>query len=403
MVKWAIPLLLGVWSMSGSAGASGRDYRFDGSISRPVLESYLSRAVTINGLSYSPCFDDDVRMLKRIEAKFLGRVAYIWGGPAADEAPYWRHVKAVADKLHAADPEWILQACVFETAYESVSRLPIPAWVFEEFGLPVEQRTFRYDAMLHEGGRWRDLWGPGGSVPDISKQETKLWFFYRAKSYIDAGYEAIHWGQMGLSGAADPDYRHWKDVLDRVRRCAATHARRHYVLFDAHVVATGRPPVVEGKLLLDSFGFPLRPKEVPGKPEKAVLEMGHADTIFGRSPGGIHPSGWTCEHCPYLVEFDQCGPSGKEGQPGAGVPFVWGWEEATWLAHQPEAYRNDWLRYAARWVREHDPNGYLQMPGSIPMAVEVAGTRWYRANTRSEQCPQGFSQQETIREIWSGR
>lgn len=54
-----------------------------------------------------------------------------------------------------------------------------------------------------------------------------------------------------------------------------------------------------------------------------------------------------------------------------------------------------------RRLKAHDPNGHLQIPGSIPMAVEIAGTRWYRANNRSQHCPKGFSQEDTIRALWA--
>jgi len=42
---------------------------------------------------------------------------------------------------------------------------------------------------------------------------------------------------------------------------------------------------------------------------------------------------------------------------------VWGYDEITWFAHQSKGYVGGWLRYARDWVRQTDPNGYLQMPG----------------------------------------
>ena len=75
--------------------------------------------------------------------------------------------------------------------------------------------------------------------------------------------------------------------------------------------------------------------------------------------------------------------------------------DISWFAHQGEAYRNKWLRYAWGWVRQHDPNGFFQMPGSRILHAPVGGQHWYCANTRSEASPQGFSQEETIKAIWS--
>ena len=138
-----------------------------------------------------------------------------------------------------------------------------------------------------------------------------------------------------------------------VRAYAAKHARRHMVLCDAHVPSGGL--VRDGKLLLDFHSFPLRIKEVPDKPQEAILKVGFSDGIYGRSKGGVTPSGWQCEHLPYLVEIDNWGVSRQPGQAEAGGIWVWGYDEITWFAHQSEDYRNDWLRYAWDWVPQDRP------------------------------------------------
>ena len=129
--------------------------------------------------------------------------------------------------------------------------------------------------------------------------------------------------------------------------------------------------------------------------------MGHLDTLYGRSAGGVTPSGWDCAHLPYLVELDNYGVSKKPGQPGTPY-FTWGYDEISWFARQPEAYRNAWLRYAWQWVRSNDTNGWLQMPGSRTLHAPVNGQWWYWANTRSAATPDGFNQEETIKAIWAG-
>ena len=98
------------------APASGpaRDYHFDGAISREVLENYLSRSVTMEGLlNGRGDLDDNVRMLKRTGAKFIGRALCLWGGEA-DLPRNLERAKRLAPTVHAADPEMVLQACVFE-------------------------------------------------------------------------------------------------------------------------------------------------------------------------------------------------------------------------------------------------------------------------------------------------
>jgi hypothetical protein len=101
-------------------------------------------------------------------------------------------------------------------------------------------------------------------------------------------------------------------------------------------------------LLLDFHSFPLRIVEVPERPQEGVLKMGAMDSIYGRSKGGVVPSGWRGEHLPYLVELDNWDVSDRPGQPNVGGCWVWGYDEISWFAHQNEAYRNQWLGYQGR-------------------------------------------------------
>lgn len=379
--------------------AFARDYEFDGRISRPVLENYLSRSITmLDLLTGHGNVEDNIRMLENIGAKFAGRTVYVWGNESALPRRL-RAARQIAPRVHQVDREMILQGCVFEIVTEDVEKLAVPAWVFEAFDEPPQQRRFDYEAMLYPGGRGHNHWGPGASIPDISRAEAKRWFYYVAASYIDVGCEAIHFGQMEIMDENDPQHRHWWEVLQKVRQYAAEHARRHWVLCDAHVPSGG---LRYGEhLLLDFHSFPLRIIEVPQRPQEGVLKMGALDSIYGRSRGGIAPSGWKCEHLPYLVELDNWAVSDRPGEPGVGGCWVWGYDEISWFAHQPEEYRNRWLRYAWNWVREHDPNGYLQMPGSRCLHAPVGELYWYYANTRSEAVPDGFNQEQTIKVIWA--
>jgi hypothetical protein len=381
------------------SAVQARDYKFDGSISRPVLENYLSRSITmLDLLTGQGNLEDNIRMLKSTGAKFAGRTIYLWG----HESQLPKRLAAArqhAPQVHAADPEMILQACVFEIVSQEVERLPVPAWAFEVFGLSPEERNFRYNAMLYPSGRGHNHWRPGSSIPDISRPETKLWFYFLAVSYIDVGCEAIHFGQAEIMDGNDPEHRHWWELLQKVREHARGHARRHWVLCDAHVPSGGMR--YGDRLLFDFHSFPLRIVEVPDRPQEGVLRMGAFDSIYGRSMGGVAPSGWRCEHLPYLVELDNWGVSNRPGQPHVGGCWVWGYDEISWFAHQDEQYRNRWLRYAWDWVREHDPNGYFQMPGSRILHAPVDGHGWYYANSRNEAVPQGFRQEETIKAIWS--
>ena len=227
-----------------------------------------------------------------------------------------------------------------------------------------------------------------------------MWFYFLATSYIDVGIEAIHFGQVSLMDKNDPGHRNWFDMLGRVRAYAQQHARRHFVLCDAHEPHGG---IVEnGKLLFDFHSKPLRIFEVPNQPFKGILQVGYADSLYQASKGGITPSGWPCDHLPYLVEFDNFG--GMVHDPGkpSKRPFIWGWDEITWFALMPEKERNEWLRYAWNWLNQADPNGHLEMPGGrvVFPGKGVEGPEWFWANTRSAACPKGFNTEQTIKEIW---
>ena len=73
----------------------------------------------------------------------------------------------------------------------------------------------------------------------MSRPETKLWFYFLARSYIDLSLEAIHWGQVELMNENDPDNASWDRVLALTRDNASGHARRHLVLRNGHVPSGG--------------------------------------------------------------------------------------------------------------------------------------------------------------------
>lgn len=406
LVLAALCLAAGCWlhgarviAADEAATSTSGKYRFDQTISREVLESYLSRSITMEGLlNGRGDLADNLRMLRSMGAKFIGRSLCLWGG----EANLLRNLARAQEqipKVHAADPDMILQACIFEIVTSQVEQVPVPDWAFAAFDLPVEQRNFCYADMLYPNGRFKDHWRTGQSVPDVSRPETKLWFYFLGVSFIKAGCEAIHLGQTELMNGNDRKLDHYAEVLALIRGYAAKHARRHLVLLDAHVPSGGL--VREGRLLMDFHSFPLRIMEVPDKPQEAILKVGFSDGIYGRSKGGQTPSGWSCEHLPYLVEIDNWGVSKQPGQAKASSIWIWGYDEITWFAHQRQQYRSNWLHYAWDWVRQTDPNAHLEMPGSRTLVSPLDGQRWYYANNPSPTVPEGYGDEAAIREVWA--
>src|SRR4051812_15170969 len=225
-----------------AAPAFAQVFQFDSSMSRPVLESYLDRSISFTELLHDDLTQprnhrgvdprDNVRLILSSRAKFVGRALMVWGREN-ELAAFLKTAKPYAEALHQADPEIILQAAAFEIVTRGVEAVAIPEHVFVEFGLPVESRNFRYQDMLYANGRFVNHWGGRGSVPDMSRQETRMWFYFLVRSYIDVGIEAIHFGQVGLMDRSDPGHAHWIDLLNRVRAYAREHARRHFLVCDA--------------------------------------------------------------------------------------------------------------------------------------------------------------------------
>lgn len=409
MNKYSSIILLFFVSFLCRAQEKQVSYHFDEKgVSREVLENYLERSITmvyflmpdyVERTGNYPYYQDDIRMIKETGAKFIGRAIYRWGGESLlNSIDFWEKAKHIVDETHAFDPEIVFQACLFEVITQDVNNVPIPDWVFKDFNLPVEERNFSYDAMLNDMGKLVNHWGKS-SVPDISKLESQLWFYFLAGSYINVGCEAFHIGQVELIGMNDPDKAHWAAILSKIREYASKHARRNWVIIDAHVPYGGM--VKEGVSLIDFNSFPLRIKEIPEKPFEAILEVNYSDGIYKKSKGCITPSGWTCQHLPYLVEFDNFGRSQTPGQPTIESHFIWGWDEISWYSLQPEEYRNKWLKYAYNWLKQTDPDGHLQMPGNRMITCPNETNGYYHVNTKSEACPVGYSQEETIKELWT--
>jgi hypothetical protein len=341
--------------------------------------------------------NDNIRMLHHLGAKFIARTFVLWGGEE-NLLERLALAKQQLPQLVASDPEMILEACIFEVVTPAVERVPIPKWAFDAFEIPFEKRNFRYEDILYPTKQRSRSWGTNAGIPDVSQPESKLWFYFLATSYIDLGFEAIHWGQVELMNRNDPHLDHYAEVFRLVRAYAEIHARRGMVLCNAHVPGGGL--IRDGQLLLDFHAFPLRIKEVPDHPQDAILQVGYLDSIYLRSKGGRTYSGWTCKHLPYLVELDNYGASQHPGEARLGSYWVWGYDEISWFAMQNKEYRNRWLKYAWDWVKRRDRDGYLEMPGNRTVTSMLNYRSWYYANRPSPAVPDGLGDEDTIRAVW---
>lgn len=383
-----------------------KNYTFDTTIEKEVLENYLSRSATAAFLVHTKTLEDDLRTIKNMGIKFIGRASGIWE-PDDDDEEHFRQSKYLADRVHEVDPEIILQACIFEIVYRHIENFKVPAYVFEAFGLRPEDRGFNFETMRFPQKPRGYVNGEDEAIPDITQLETRMWFYYRATKYIDAGYEALHLGQIHLYTANDRGMVKMAEMINMIRAYGKEHARRHKVLMDAHTHGIN----ILGKLLLDYHAMPFtRFPILDRKGEKLVLVR------EGFSEGGLNPNGWSADVMPYLMEYDNWG--GKVLDDFDSFTYQerafkdwWGYDQIGWFAHQDFEGQKHFLEYTYKWTAVNNVNAYFEVPfrrslGSAAIPMERADNRekelqdYYQINNRSAACPMGFSQEDTVKRFW---
>lgn len=355
--------------------------------------------------------------------RFAGRVGGFWSTPrsAAQIKAQFDTLRLATTLLHNANPQMVVQGAVFEVVEVYANNLPVPNKARAEFGedtVAIPRRRFRFASMMYpeyftadnsQHYRWDDR-PPGAApgIPDMSRTETQLWFYVFARQQIDAGCEAIHFGQVRAMDDHDAGHHGWWSMLQRVR-AYARNRNRGFVLCDAHTHEQyydpdpDHPlPTAQRQLLFDFHSSPLRPIELDTLrhgTHGAYLDYADADNPggapFGRSGGGVAPNGQPTPHLPALAELDN-GTSATPGVPGQrALAAVWGLDEITWFATQPPVYRNDWLVYAEARVRQLDATMYLEMPGMRNVSIPPGPERIFQADEEGQLA--------VIPAIWAGR
>ncbi len=400
----------------------GMNFEFKNGITEEVLRNYMSRMLICGVFDWHTRESgrckvseaDDIRMILNTGAKIISRAYGQWT-PSADEFKYFENMKQKIAEMHSVDPDIVFEACIFETTCDGMNQIPIPAWVFEAFGLPVENRNFSQEAMDFKDGTYKNIWGAGINCPDIRELETQMFIYYRAVTFIDLGFEALHFGQVDLVSMAEPTHESYTKVFKMIRDYAAKNSRRGWVLLNAHhrIGYVFADPT--GKYLLEDYtGFPVRMLSSPDdvmhvptedNPQQTFINSGDPNSLINRSVAGITPSGYYTEHQLYKLELDNYGSDLKQLHQPYIVNLPWGLDEISWFANQPSNYRKYWLEYAYNRIHSLDNSGYFEMPGkriayiyleNDPMDGEDA---YYYANS-SEFSSVGFDDEKQIKNVW---
>lgn len=147
----------------------GHDLTRIGAPSGDKLSLYLSRALKL------PMFNGDFKNVMRdLRTVYATGAKLVVGSCSPREAGEWDEqrlelAKWYIELAHSVDPELIFDAYIGSYIGEGASYIEVPEQVLSAFGLPCEKRRF-----------------------DFSRQnEDKLWYFFRARQFLDAGFESL--------------------------------------------------------------------------------------------------------------------------------------------------------------------------------------------------------------------
>ncbi len=380
-------------------------YEFSGSISPTVLNNYLDRAASYDAFGTADGQDRDSAIynardfVRQTGVKYLARGIANWGLDENDilSGDNVTNYKNWIAEIHEVDPEVIVEGAIFENVNANVESIVIPDWVQKEFGQTVQTgRYFDYDSMLHTLTKnWSSSkygvneWGTGNSIPDIGSSEFQMYVYYKACQYIDAGVEAIHFGQMYRIGAeslsisndiSEIDLVSWETVLTKIRDYAKTHARRGYVLVNGHNHTFAFVKENTTQMLVDFTASPLR--LVTANSSDAYSESfqnvglttssGSDAAYITNFTGYTTPSGYPVTGCyPYLLEFDNFEADGSDDA-------VYGYDEISWYANQKASDRHIFLTTIVNNVAGLSAaNGHVALPGKRSAFISANGASEY--------------------------
>lgn len=429
-----------------------QNYSFQGSISEEVLQNYLDKRVSMIGMCTDGLNDvenypesvreADIDGLIDMGAKYINRMVGWWEYPSPSDDDLWpkfmQRIDDNIEKIHAGDPEIIIEAGLMEVLTNSVNTPGlIPNYVFEAFGIAprlLNKENMIYSEEDAEVIRIYTNPSPGSGVeigdrrswiPDITRIETQIWYYYLATTYIQKGIEALHFGQSTLINRKDIGNKELWGLIQKIRDYAKDYNR-------GIVVINGSPAYYEpdlqmtlnewqyyfpesdydSHLLYDFWEAKLHLKEDPNNCPSAYIDGASIPNMDFTNIGGIHPQGFRVKEnfASYVFDFDDV----KEitGCEAIGEQHVYGWDESSWFAFSNPIFRKTFLKYAHYKIKCLRDNGTLTMPGRIPVKTQPSNQnegpeifynwRGVHPTINGEPVLEGDGELEVMKEIWSG-
>lgn len=343
-----------------------------------------------------------------MKASFILRAANTWGNhlDLQPGTPFYQGMKQIVIDINAAYDcaglrRPVIQGTIFENIDDAVSGVPIPADVINAF-----KTTVGFDNAYYLDGsglpkvinfnpsRLRKIPTsvPWPNSPDITRIESKMWFYYLSKMYIDFGYKSIHLGQMTNWAEYDPSYIHTTIILNKIR--AYAQSKNTFVLLSEENKKAAKFPGTN-TFMYDFDSRPLFPREIsnpsvcgeynctntptnylPGTPCSNETFPAVIDQCIMTGAGnssGISPlSGCSLPFQPFSTYFDfGKGMFDDTHPPSAGCNGfhgVWGWDDARWFAEgiSSQNCRVFWMQDAICRMRQYyNGFGFVAAPGIL--------------------------------------
>jgi len=362
-------------SWSGSVAMAGPwDFNSQAELTKSKIEAYLARSVTHFQTCSHNDFDDaewerTKQFLLHTGAKFIHGGELSWGKSYPDHR-YWDKCRIKLKDLHATPglEDIIVEGFIAEHISSNADKTLIPQWLWEymekeginKVRTPSPKDTgdkhyFHYDNFFKKDWPMIDHWNKGGSVPDIRQMETKLYYKYLLKEYIDAGFESIWFGQLWLTAQADKGCVALNEICQFAKDYASKRGRRHVIILCSHT--TGH--YYQGRQLMDYIAFPCRVRYSDKYPHGMEINTSPQNCPF-RNLKRVYTNK---ADLPVLLEIDNYACSSKRK-----VIASDGFDEITGFA-----YKEPWQRRAFLeqyyWELRTVPNMhgnyrvFLSMPG----------------------------------------